>query len=63
MQLVRTFIYNGFIKNYTKLTGLKEEDSEKWNVVVYILRKGIWDIASEKDDLQQKIQNCVNNIK
>lgn len=63
MQLVRTFIYNGFIKNYEELTGLKEEDSAKWNVVVYILRKGIWDIASEKADLQQKIENFVKNIK
>ncbi len=60
---IRVFIYNGYMKNYTKLTGIKEEDSAPWNIVAYVLRLGLWNIASEKEFLSGKIADAVKEIK
>lgn len=59
---IRVFIYNGYIKNYTKLTGIKEIDSAPWNVVAYVLRLGLWNIASEKEFLSSKISECIKGF-
>lgn len=52
---VRVGIYNSFIKNYEALTGRREADSRAWEILAYVLRLGIWNIASERENLQGKI--------
>lgn len=59
---VRTFIYNSYIKNYTKLTGIKEEASAPWYVVALVLRWGLWNIESEKEYLQAEIKKFTDSI-
>lgn len=62
MNLVRIYIYNSFIKEYEKLSGLRREDSRRWDIVAYVLRMGIWDIAYEHDDLKRKIEAFLKEI-
>ena len=64
MSTVRVFIYNGFIKNYVKMNkGFTKDSHTPWDVVAYVLRLGIWDIASERELLQNKIKTEIKNIK
>lgn len=64
MSTVRVFIYNGFIKNYVKMNkGFTKDSHKPWDVVAYVLRLGIWDIASERELLQNKIKVEIKNIK
>lgn len=64
MSAVRVFIYNGFIKNYVKMNkGITKDSHKPWDVVAYVLRLGIWDIASERELLQNKIKAEIKNIK
>lgn len=64
MSAVRVFIYNGFIKNYVKMNkGITKDSHKPWDVVAYVLRLGIWDIASERELLQNKIKTEIKNIK
>lgn len=63
MQLVRVGIYNSFIKHYEKLTGRNSKDSREWDILAYILRLGIWNIAYERGNLQNKILQFVSEIK
>lgn len=62
-QSLRTFIYNGFINNYEKMTGISREASKEWDIIAYVLRLGIWNIESEKEFLQNKIKEFISNIK
>ena len=55
MNLVRTKIYDSFIKNYEQLTGRTEADSHAWDVVAWVMRLGKWNSASEREELRQKI--------
>lgn len=63
MQLVRGGIYNSFIKHYEKLTGRNSNDSRAWDIIAYVLRLGIWNIAYERGNLQNKILQFVSEIK
>ncbi len=60
---VRKFIYNSFLKNYLKLTGMDPSEPERWYVVALVLRKGLWDIASEKEYLESEIERLTDEIK
>ena len=60
---MRKFIYNSFLKNYLKLTGMDPSEPERWYVVALVLRKGLWDIASEKEYLESEIEKLTDEIK
>lgn len=62
MQMVRGSIYNSFIKNYEKMTGLTEAESHKWDIIAYILRLGNWNIDFERENLQGKITAFVKGV-
>lgn len=57
MNAVRVSIYNGFIKNYCKMNkGITPDSHKPWDIVAFVLRYGIWNIASEKEFIQGKIK-------
>lgn len=60
---VRTYIYNSFIKHYVRLTGMNLADVEPWKIVALVLRKGLWNIASEKEYLEKEIGRLADGIK
>lgn len=60
---VRTFIYKSFLKNYVKITGMDPESARPWYVVALTLRKGLWNIASEKGYLEGEIKRLVDEMK
>lgn len=60
---VRTFIYKSFLKNYVKITGMDPESARPWYVVALTLRKGLWNIASEKEYLESEIERLTDEIK
>ncbi len=62
-QSLRTFIFNEFIKHYETMAGISLDDSKAWDIIAYVLRLGIWNIEFEKEFLQQKIKEFINNIK
>lgn len=43
--------------------GFTKDSHKPWDVVAYVLRLGIWDIASERELLQNKIKAEIKNIK
>lgn len=59
---VRTFIYNSFLKNYIKLTGMSPDAPKPWYVVALVMRRA-WDIASEKGYLEGEITRLVDEMK
>ena len=59
---VRTFIYNSFLKNYIKLTGMSPDAPKPWYVVALVMRRA-WDIASEKEYLEGEIVRLVDEMK
>lgn len=59
---VRTFIYNSFLKNYIKLTGMRPDAPKPWYVVALVMRRA-WDIASEKEYLEGEITRLVDEMK
>ena len=38
-------------------------EPERWYVVALVLRKGLWDIASEKEYLESEIERLTDEIK
>ena len=59
---VRTFIYNSFLKNYIKITGMSPDAPKPWYVVALVMRRA-WDIASEKGYLEGEITRLVDEMK
>lgn len=62
MNMVRTKIYDSFIRHYEQLTGRTETDSHAWDAVAWVMRLGKWNIASEREDLQAKIADFAKGV-
>lgn len=59
---VRAFIYNSFLKNYVRLTGMAPDAHKPWMIVALVLRKGLWNIESEKDYLEGEIRRLADAV-
>ena len=59
---IRVFIFNKYMKAYTKLTGIEKAESKPWDLVAWVLRYGIWQIESERELLQKYMKEFIENI-
>ncbi|ABZ93255.1 Phosphotransferase [Leptospira biflexa serovar Patoc strain 'Patoc 1 (Ames)'] len=54
--LVRKFILHGYLKSYQKQSGMTESQINEWRLSSLLLRLGLWDIPSERENLIQQIK-------
>ncbi|XDD47180.1 aminoglycoside phosphotransferase family protein [Leptospira sp. WS39.C2] len=54
--LIRKFILSGYLKSYKHLSGLTNADLNRWRLSSLLLRLGLWDIQSERENLKQQIK-------
>lgn len=54
--LIRKFILGGYLKTSKHLSGITDSDLNRWRLSSLILRLGLWDIASERENLKQQIK-------
>ncbi|MDC7242136.1 MAG: aminoglycoside phosphotransferase family protein [Spirochaetales bacterium] len=56
LESIRKLICRRYLKEYKKVTGIRDEDIAPWRLPFLIVRLGIWNIASEVDLLKTKIR-------
>ncbi|TGM79774.1 phosphotransferase family protein [Leptospira bouyouniensis] len=59
--LVRKFILHGYLKSYKRRSGITEPDLNLWRLSSLILRLGLWDIESERENLKYQIKVWLQN--
>ncbi|MCL2491769.1 MAG: phosphotransferase, partial [Coriobacteriia bacterium] len=59
---VRSFVYNGYLKNYLKATGVDLANVDRWRLISLIIRRRIWAHEFEKDTLTEQMKACIARI-
>ncbi|MCW7508031.1 aminoglycoside phosphotransferase family protein [Leptospira levettii] len=54
--LIRKFILSGYLKAYKHLSGITDSDLNRWRLSSLLLRLGLWDIESERENLKRQIK-------
>ncbi|TGM01403.1 aminoglycoside phosphotransferase family protein [Leptospira jelokensis] len=59
--LVRKFILHGYLKAYQLQSGITDSSLKQWRLSSLILRLGLWNIESERENLKKQIEVWLEN--